>query len=988
MSNYNDAEIKELKVLYTKQGGVDTLYVNKMSFDSDSDKVLFHAVTAESDMVEVKPSDDKQSIMVTRKDRYSKEHAVIREYKIWGTYQRKENKPNHVTMYIEDLREHSDTATKIHRRRTTSSTERLLLNSTVMKNYALIAGCSPSEIDSLGIYKIKRFLSYRSDMLIYFNFISDFLMQKVTISADLYKCCEDEENFNSYTETITKHISTHIHEIVENQNNYVQNKKKKNKESHLSEADIKAIKELDKETLAKDVRKILIIMADLRHRLFHYEYAYFSDLFTGEESSVYGVKKKEHSLSTLLDLNMFKALSKISAIKEEKMTTYLSDDDCIRVLNKDKNAKKLYTLYNKICNRKNGFNKFINSFFTIDGQENPMFKAQIEEDFSNRLNFLKETLKTGKINNKKVQRRQLDGMRSELKEMEQIKEDIGSAYSWDIHLNPKYKELYNQRKTLVTRQSELIQSGSSSHKNEITDLNKQLLTLKKEMENITKLNARFRLKYKMQMAFGFLLTEYKFDLKTFGDKFNLAFDDFGLEYLSKGAVYLKAKSSIKGEFDMNKLEKRVNEMLNYSECIFKSVPENNLIKLYMLMYLLIPVEIRGDFLGFVKHHYYNLKNVDFVSDQVSDKSSFFHQLRLFEKNTKKYEIIHYEITEYGEFKENMNTILKSMGLESSIRLHQKVGSKDKRLFDKNIILPLVKYYQMVYKLANDAEVHGLVCLINDNDNNCKNMQSAMKDAIHDGYYNYGTLMRKACQFETVNGGRINKMVQLRNKISHHNVKELYSKPFSTNSKKDSLSQHLKNMIDGIDYVGLNKVDLGMNMVNDFYMSLDRFLFNMKKTSQVGNEYEKIYEVYEELNKIADKKNGLSNDDFSSIRSEANNLLAIYKKSAIIDIKKHLLEVFTKNETRYLKIYLYNKSSKEKLEYHLAFEKESNGYELSKDVDKYDSGTSEKSSISIDELPIPTPVVEGNNVSVSLPNGEKVKKALPASYLQRVNIIVE
>lgn len=61
-----------------------------------------------------------------------------------------------------------------------------------------------------------------------------------------------------------------------------------------------------------------------------------------------------------------------------------------------------------------------------------------------------------------------------------------------------------------------------------------------------------------------------------------------------------------------------------------------------------PIEFKGDFLGFVKKHYYDIKNVEYLDENLNEltnekldkikNDSFFNKIRLFEKNSKKYNI--------------------------------------------------------------------------------------------------------------------------------------------------------------------------------------------------------------------------------------------------------------------------------------------------------------------------------------------------------------
>ena len=124
--------------------------------------------------------------------------------------------------------------------------------------------------------------------------------------------------------------------------------------------------------------------------------------------------------------------------------------------------------------------------------------------------------------------------------------------------------------------------------------------------------------------------------------------------------------------------------------------ENNLFKFYVLTYILLPIEFKGDFLGFVKKHYYDIKNVEYLDENLNEltneeldkikNDSFFNKIRLFEKNSKKYNIFSKSILTQERVKEYFKR------LEIPAKHYEYTGSsgETKNIFNKNIVIPFFK----------------------------------------------------------------------------------------------------------------------------------------------------------------------------------------------------------------------------------------------------------------------------------------------------------
>ena len=141
--------------------------------------------------------------------------------------------------------------------------------------------------------------------------------------------------------------------------------------------------ELKDNLLQRDIENLVRTLVTFRHNLMHYNYDFFENLFDKSNPDIKFENNIIKKLNKTLDLNIFRDLGKFKDFKEENKTNYFEDSDVFRIFGKERRAKKLYTAYNILCNRKSGFNNFINSFFISDGEENQEFKELITAHFNN-----------------------------------------------------------------------------------------------------------------------------------------------------------------------------------------------------------------------------------------------------------------------------------------------------------------------------------------------------------------------------------------------------------------------------------------------------------------------------------------------------------------------------------------------------------------------------------------------------------------------------
>lgn len=979
LSNYDMTGIKELKILYQKQGGVDTFNLES-SIDLDSRKVIIKSFKVKAKEIKRYSfsydtgdnfSEDKNSVTVTKVDNIL--NKEIRKYKI--TLSLKEKTTDVILAEVEDKLEEPEkkvSGIRTNFRNRTSKTERKLLSQEVCKNYSEIARVSTEDIDSLKIYKIKRFLSYRSNLLMYFALINNFLCAPLKNEGitEIWKISKNDAPLSDERlEKITGHVFNTLSKEIENRVNQLQkrisknnreieefkisynhknkNKQKSNQLESINKDLDKKISELSgyssKENLKQDLKKVIEIFSNFRHALMHYDYMYFENLFENKACD---------NLKNLLDLNFFKYTKLIEGFKIENKTNYLDGEEKLSVLGKPKNIKNLYSYYNTLCNNKSGFNKFINSFFTSDGVEDADFKKLITEDFENEMNIMKDVSKKNPLTTKNLNR-----MESHFKLMK------GTPYFWDIHTSEIYKELYNKRKELVAQYNKEINGIRSN--TSIIKINSELLELKKQMEEITKNNALFRLKYKLQIAYAFLMDEFKGDLKSFKNNFDPTNLDDVQKYLNKKKKYLSFRISEleereKDVFNLGKLEKKLKRLqgeVDKKDSLYLDVnSKNNLFKFYILNYLLLPIEFKGDFLGFVKTHYYNIKNVDFLDEsdenltneklneklkELSD-DSFFHKIRLFEKNIKNYEVIKYSISTHEDMKRYFEL------LELNVTHLEYKSTDEVGIFNKNMLLPIFKYYQNVFKLYNDIEIHGFLSIAHNKNINLEKALAFVKGKGKKSFLNFSNLLKK------INENDYEEQAEIRNSIAHLNLRELIENLFTNELK---LNETVRAAIEFSLNNELNKVDLGMDFINDYYMKKQRFIFNQRrlvpthtnntkreakkkqndalmKKYRLNLDSENLNKIYYRANELRRIPDGVESVDqnkelFSSIKidnipflkldekiknkiliKDSSGLMGVYKEHVVKKLKKKIIEKFIYDEEKIITINVYKASIKQ------------------------------------------------------------------------------
>lgn len=1024
ISNYDNKSIKEVKIRYNKQAQLDTFLIDSEIKDGSFILKEVKWKAKEKYRYEIyieKLKDD--AFKITKKDKFLSNIGnisnTIREYTI--RFKVSINNNTVIVAEIEDtlttdlLQSSKQQGERVNTRRLKSQTERKLLSKETQLSYSKIACCLPNEIDSIKIYKIKRYLNYRSNMLLFFSLINDFLCEglpKEKKIKELWEIAKDKENNKAEVEErisqIAKYLQSNLSVELKNYNNRInkaiekkenliidcknkinnykknikslddtkERKKVKNEITNLNNKieeykKIIALKkeeeltEIEVDKIKEDVHKILNIYSKLRHNLAHYDYKYFEELFENNSS--------DSDLTNLLDLNIFKYLTLSKKLRMENKTNYLDDDTKFTILGVRGSAKRYYSLYNTLCEQKNGFNTFINSFFVEDGIENIEFKDKVNEKFEKDIKYF-EKYKNNKKN----------------KELELLNEQYDklskAAYVWDIHNLKEYKDLYVERKNIIESYNQTLKGNKD--KIALKNYGEKLLAIKNEMEEFTKRNSVIRLKYKLQVAYAFIMQEFGGNISRFKDEFDIAKIEAIKKYQSKGEEYLTHIN--KKQFKIKIFQNQIDEIEKSSEITWLSKnPKNNLFKFYVLTYILLPLEFKGDFLGFVKKHYYDIKNIEYLDENTElsneqlekmKNDSFFNKIRLFEKNSKKYTIFSKSILN----EERIREYFKKLNIEAKYYEYIDANGETKNIFNKNIIIPIFKYYQIVIKLYNDIEIVMLLHLSKINNISIKEVM----DIATSNYYN----LRKL--FKEYKGNFHNKiqksykdLADLRNSIVHFDYEKFIGKLLEvdyTNGSGFNVNGEIRKLIKFIEpnISEIKKLGLGFDFINDYYMRKEQFIFgqlkqtdktitnsNQEKESIENKELLKIcklrlnensiesingiYEKHEILKNISkelnsenfdqiingseidlerlkkelgkkhkDKKYKLNMDNIKKgIEQCSSDILGLYKQKVIRVLKKKIIEKIQYNEEKILHITTYEIGSKRKDIYSVFIERE-------------------------------------------------------------------
>ncbi len=302
--------------------------------------------------------------------------------------------------------------------------------------------------------------------------------------------------------------------------------------------------------------------------------------------------------------------------------------------------------------------------------------------------------------------------------------------------------------------------------------------------------------------------------------------------------------------------------------------------------------------------------------------SFFHKIRLFEKNTKRYEIIKYSILTSDEIKR----YFRLLELDVPYFEYEK-GTDEIGIFNKNIILTIFKYYQIIFRLYNDLEIHGLFNISSDLDkilrdlksygnkninfreflyvikqnNNSSTEEEYQKiwENLEAKYLKKSLLTPEKKEIKTKTKEELEKLDEisnLRNGICHLNYKEIIEeilKPeISGKNKEATLNEKIRELINFIKENKLDKVELGFNFINDFFMKKEQFMFGQIKQVKEGNSdsITTERERKEKNNKKLKETYELNYDNLSEFYETSNNLRERANSSSLLEDSTFLKKI--------------------------------------------------------------------------------------------------
>lgn len=220
-------------------------------------------------------------------------------------------------------------------------TQRDILKDDTIKTYKRIS--SYTDIKSEDIYTIKRYITFKSDMMFFYTFIDEFFNPIKKNNEELWKIDFSKKN------NLKEFIEFSLNDTFKNQERTLENYTN------------------DLKTLQSDFTKINNIFSKIRHSLAHFNFKFIDELLSN---------KKIESFD--FDIKLLNEITEnISNLYFEAKKEFIEDESINILDEKELSIKKLYTLYSKIDVKKPAFNKLINSFIIKDGIENQELKEYI-----------------------------------------------------------------------------------------------------------------------------------------------------------------------------------------------------------------------------------------------------------------------------------------------------------------------------------------------------------------------------------------------------------------------------------------------------------------------------------------------------------------------------------------------------------------------------------------------------------------------------------
>lgn len=829
ISRFDDKKIYELKVKYEKLARLDKLEIEDMSLDEGSTllfkKVKFNGIEIEiknqkllefdsyiisgkkqtnttgKTIISLLKEGKKVTYNVTKKD--GKYYKNGEEFIIPQNANKLPDRliNDKFIITIEDKVRDEDTKRK-------KETQRDILSDDTIETYKRIS--SYKSIKSEDIYTIKRYITFKSDMMFFYTFVDDFFNSIKRVKRTEKRNNKEIKTYEDLWE-IKFNEKNNLDKFIE----FTLNDTLKNPKGILADYCSNLT------TVQDDFEKINTIFSKIRHSLAHFDFVFIDKLLSNQK-----IEEFDFDIKFLNDV-----IDKTQDLYYEAKKEFIEDEKIIILDEKDIEIKKLYIFFSKIDIKQPAFNKLINSFIIKDGIENIELKTYIKEKYK-------------------------------------------SEYFIDIHANKEYKKIYNEHKKLVG-ENQSLQLNPKENGQKIKELNDKLEKLKTQMNTITKQNSLKRLEFKLRLAFGFIKVEYgRFD--TFKNSFDEdikkgKFKEISFEkiksYLDK--TYTKEQFF---NYGFNKKTKKPNSIFDdiEGETLKELVQNDDLLKTILLFYIFTPKELKGEFLGFIKKFYHDTKNI--CQDTKDEEKGLENlkletplKLKILEKNLKKLTIFNYSISSNINF-DTTNKRFYAEGNRFN-RIYKKLNiSHNQDEFDKSLLSPLLQYYMNLYKLIGDFEIYLLLKF-----DGTKYLSELINNTelASNGKYNFTTLLSKWFQFDPKRDKKYEKVLRLRNTISHQNINNMV-----INFEKETILSQRENIVQLIEEQNDLKEILKYDAVNDFTMKTIQLL----KSIEIQSDKSKT------INEL------LSNKDIG-----ANDFYNIYKVKGVEMIKKELFNRLGKRE---------------------------------------------------------------------------------------------
>lgn len=364
ISRFDDKNIYELKVKYEKLARLDKLEIEDMSLDEESTllfkKVKFNGIEIEiknqkllefdsyiisgkkqtnttgKTIISLLKEGKKVTYNVTKKD--GKYYKNGKEFIIPQNANKLPDRliNDKFIITIEDKVRDEDTKRK-------KETQRDILSDDTIETYKRIS--SYKSIKSEDIYTIKRYITFKSDMMFFYTFVDDFF--NPIKKQDLWKVKFGE------VENLGKFIEFTLNDTLKNPKGILETYCK------------------DLKTVQADFAKINTIFSKIRHSLVHFDFVFIDKLLSNQK-----IEEFDFDIKLLNDV-----IDKTQDLYYEAKKEFIEDEKITILDEKDMEIKKLYTFFSKIDIKQPAFNKLINSFIIKDGIENIELKTYIKEKY-------------------------------------------------------------------------------------------------------------------------------------------------------------------------------------------------------------------------------------------------------------------------------------------------------------------------------------------------------------------------------------------------------------------------------------------------------------------------------------------------------------------------------------------------------------------------------------------------------------------------------